>query len=142
MLKKIIAASIVFTFLLGPVTSIVFHDTNHVASAKGYRSGVKGFKNGGSNNGPSQFKQQQKSNKGFFSKRSNTKSKRGGFFRGLLLGGVAGFLFGGLLSSLGPLGSILGLLVNVLAIVVIISLIMRLVSMFKNRRRTDDQWRR
>jgi len=44
----------------------------------------------------------------------------------MLLGGVAGLLFGSLLANMGMMGSVLGLLINVLVIVLIIGLIKKI----------------
>ncbi len=62
----------------------------------------------------------------------------GGFGRALLLGGVAGLLFGGLLGNLGVLGSLLGFLVNILAIVVLFMVIRSIFTYFKNRRKQNE----
>jgi len=57
----------------------------------------------------------------------------GGLMRGLMLGGLAGLLFGGLLSGLGGFGALLGLAVNVLGIVVLFLIARKLYRMFVNR---------
>ncbi|UZM99152.1 hypothetical protein OL548_01115 [Lysinibacillus sp. MHQ-1] len=45
--------------------------------------------------------------------------------KGLMLGGLAGLLFGSLFSGMGLLGNILGLLINVAAIAVIVMLVVK-----------------
>lgn len=62
----------------------------------------------------------------------------GGFLKGMMLGGLAGMLFGGLFSNMGALGSLLGLAVNVLAIYVLIMIGIGIYRAIKNRRRPDD----
>ncbi|SFI31693.1 hypothetical protein SAMN02799624_00311 [Paenibacillus sp. UNC496MF] len=64
-------------------------------------------------------------NRGFFS--------GGSFMKGLMIGGLAGLLFGGLFGNMGFFGNIIGLLVNVLAIYVVIVLISGIVRYFRNR---------
>lgn len=61
--------------------------------------------------------------------------------KGLMLGGLAGLLFGSLFSGMGLLGNILGLLINVAAIVVIVMLVIKIVNMFKDKKRKEEaQW--
>lgn len=147
MLKKIIAATMIFTFVLMPVKDIVFHDSAQTVSAKGYRSGVKSFNsNKGSGNSFFQNKNpQQNKQKSFFNNnKSSAKSQKGGFLKGMMFGGIAGLLFGGMLANMGGLGSLLGILINIIAILVVISLIGRIFNMFRNNRRTqeEDRWRK
>lgn len=59
----------------------------------------------------------------------------GGLMRGLMLGGLAGLMFGGMLSALGGLGSFLGLIINVLAIFLLIVLVRKAFRAFSNRNR-------
>jgi len=73
--------------------------------------------------------------------RTGTGFGGGGLMRGLMLGGLAGLMFGGLLSGLGAFGSILGLLVNVLAIVVAIALVRKLYQAYANRNRPRGDYR-
>ncbi|BFH62128.1 hypothetical protein [Paenibacillus azoreducens] len=63
----------------------------------------------------------------------------GGFFKGLMIGGLAGMLFGGLFSNMGFLGNIFGLLINLLAIYVLISIAIAAVRAFRNRRKPDPR---
>jgi predicted lipid-binding transport protein (Tim44 family) len=65
----------------------------------------------------------------------------GGLMRGLMLGGLAGLMFGGLLSGLGAFGSILGLLVNVLAIYILFVLIRKAFRAFSDRNRPRGDYR-
>lgn len=53
--------------------------------------------------------------------------------KGLMLGGLAGLLFGSLFSGMGLLGNILGLLINVAAIAVIVMLVVKIMNMFKDK---------
>ncbi|TCP29307.1 hypothetical protein EV207_111111 [Scopulibacillus darangshiensis] len=143
MMKKIVAALTVLTFLFTPVGNVIFHDDTTTASAKGYRSGIKSFNtNKGSNKSIFQNKSQtnkQKSNSLFQNRKT---SKKGGLMKGLLYGGLAGLLFGSLLGNLGGLGSILGLMVNIFAIIAVISIIRMIFTSFrKKRRREDPTWR-
>ncbi|MCY1460768.1 hypothetical protein D9M71_783540 [compost metagenome] len=61
--------------------------------------------------------------------------------KGLMLGGLAGLLFGSLFSGMGILVNILGLLINVAAIVVIVMLVVKIINMFKDKKRKEEaQW--
>ncbi|MNN17818.1 hypothetical protein D3C81_1310140 [compost metagenome] len=71
---------------------------------------------------------------------TGTNTKRGffsggGFMKGLMIGGLAGMLFGGLFSGMGAFGNLLGLAVNLLAIYVVIVAVMALYRRFKNKPR-------
>lgn len=65
----------------------------------------------------------------------------GTFFRGLMVGGLAGLLFGGLLSGWGAFGSLIGLLINAAAIFAIIMLVRAVYVRFRNNRRPDERRR-
>ncbi|WP_134683326.1 hypothetical protein [Brevibacillus migulae] len=69
---------------------------------------------------------------------------KGGFMKGILFGGLAGLMFGSLLSSLGSFGGIIGLLINILAIYVLFSLVRRIYRSYKASRRHQDVhvWKR
>ncbi|RAP78188.1 hypothetical protein [Paenibacillus montanisoli] len=76
-----------------------------------------------------------------------TTGKRGFFsggslMKGLMIGGLAGMLFGGLFGNMGFLGDMFGLIINVLAIYILIVAIRGIFHYFKNRRkpaRPDDR---
>jgi predicted lipid-binding transport protein (Tim44 family) len=74
-------------------------------------------------------------NRGFFS--------GGSLMKGLMIGGIAGLLFGSLFSGMGFFGDFLGLIVNVLAIIVLIALIRAVFTAFRrnryNRRPSDSR---
>ncbi|MGG0822810.1 hypothetical protein ABE099_08005 [Paenibacillus turicensis] len=50
----------------------------------------------------------------------------GSLFKGMMMGGIAGLLFGSMFSGMGMMGNILGLAVNVFAIYIIVMLVMAL----------------
>ncbi|MGE7218702.1 hypothetical protein [Priestia koreensis] len=148
MLKKFMAVLISATFLFAvtPVGSFITPHEDHVASAKGYKSGKRSFGGNSSNNGPSLFKKStpSKKNNSVTNKSAATKSKTGGFMRGMLFGGIAGLLLGGMLGNMGGFGAFLGLMLNILAIVVVISLIRGIFTYFRNKRKEEEarSWRR
>ncbi|HUC90653.1 MAG TPA: hypothetical protein VMS09_01340 [Paenibacillus sp.] len=72
-------------------------------------------------------------NRGFFS--------GGSLVKGLMIGGLAGLLFGGMFANMGGFGDFLGLLVNVLAIYFIIVAIRSAIRYFREKRRLDNQRR-
>lgn len=68
----------------------------------------------------------------------------GSLMKGLMIGGIAGLLFGSVFSGMGGFGNFLGLIVNVLAIIVLISIIRAVFSSFRrnrNQQRPDDSRR-
>lgn len=69
------------------------------------------------------------SGRGFFS--------GGGFMRSMMIGGIAGFLFGSMFAGMGAFGQILGFMVNALFILLIVVLIMNLIRRFTSRRNYD-----
>lgn len=141
MLKKFMSAFIALTiaFSAAPATGI-FHDDSTTVSAK-YRSGKRSFNPSPSYKKPSQ---QQKSN---FQRKSPAakvnKPRTGGFMRGMLFGGLAGFLLGGMLNNFGFLGGLIGLFINIIAVLVVIALIRKIVGLlFGKKRRDENTWRR
>jgi len=69
----------------------------------------------------------------------------GGFMKGLMIGGLAGMLFGGLFGDMGALGAIFGFLINMLAIVAIFVLIRKIFVYFKTQREKKQElntWKR
>ena len=66
-----------------------------------------------------------RTNRGFFS--------GGGLMRGLLVGGLAGMLFGGIFANMGMMGNILGLFVNLLGLYLLFVIIRGIVRYFGGR---------
>jgi len=70
-------------------------------------------------------------NRGFFS--------GGSLIQGLMIGGLAGLLFGSLLAGLGELGDLIGLMINLLAIYVLFVAIRGIVRYYReNKNRKPD----
>ena len=65
----------------------------------------------------------------------------GSLMKGLMIGGLAGLLFGSMFAGMGFLGDFLGLLINVLAIYFLFVLVRSAIQYFRNRRRVDDNRR-
>ncbi|EHL79278.1 hypothetical protein [Bacillus smithii] len=120
------------------------------AAAKGYRSG-KGFYQ------PSHSQQvvpnKNQNSSIFNSSKSNTtpythtvpqKSSKGSFAKGLLLGGLGGFLAGSLFHGLGPISSMLGFVINLFLLYAVVMLVVSAIRLIFNRRhqREYDSWRR
>ncbi|WP_071459785.1 hypothetical protein [Bacillus massilinigeriensis] len=141
MWKKIAASLIALMVILSPVGTHLLGEQPASVSAKGYKSGVKRYNSNKSNYQKSPNKSNQ--NKAY-NKSSNYRkdSKRRGFLGGLMYGGIAGLLFGGLLSSLGPMGPLFGMILNVLGILLIIALVKRIFFTRRNRYEEErNQWR-
>ena len=123
--------------LLGTTISLELNEVNARRMGGGFRSGVKSFKptprkavedhglrsstKSNSGSGASPLKKP-----GFFN--------GGSFMRGLMLGGLAGMLFGSLFPHGGFLGNLMGLALNLLAGYIILLAVMGLYRAFKNRR--------
>ncbi|MFD0711633.1 hypothetical protein [Paenibacillus sp. GCM10027626] len=59
----------------------------------------------------------------------------GGFLKGMMIGGLAGMLFGSMFAGMGFMGDMLGLIVNLFAIFLLIVAIRGIFMYFKNRRK-------
>ena len=142
MFKKLFVFVAALMLAVAPLSFIGIEDA---ADAKrSYSSGSKSFKpsttkpNNSSNITPK--KQEPTSNtaaKTPVNQATSTASK-GGFMKGMLYGGLAGLLLGGLFANMGGLGAILGLLVNVIAIGALIMLVMKVISYFKKQKSNKD----
>ncbi|OAS86752.1 MULTISPECIES: hypothetical protein [Metabacillus] len=140
MFKKLFSAMLVLTIIFTPIGGFMLGDQLTTVSAKGYKSGKKSFNSNTNNNSPSLFKKEDTQQKSSTTTKNSTtaKPKMGGIMKGLFLGGLAGLLLGGLLSNLGVLGSIIGLFINVLAIIAVIFIIRKLFTLFKKKRKSED----
>jgi len=65
----------------------------------------------------------------------------GGFLKGMMVGGLAGMLFGSMFAGMGAFGNMLGFLVNVLAIIALIMVVRAVIGHFRARKRLDDNRR-
>ncbi|WP_410514973.1 hypothetical protein PaeBR_11605 [Paenibacillus sp. BR2-3] len=72
-----------------------------------------------------------KANRGFFS--------GGSLMKGLMIGGLAGLLFGSMFAGMGAFGSFLGLAVNMLAIYFVVMLVLSFFRRRQKRRRFEEQ---
>ncbi|PZD93625.1 hypothetical protein DNH61_23710 [Paenibacillus sambharensis] len=63
----------------------------------------------------------------------------GGLFKGMMIGGLAGLMFGSMFAGMGFMGDFLGLLVNVLALYVLFVAIRAVIRHFRNRRDENDR---
>ena len=146
-MKKILSVLLTAALVFSPVGNVVFHNDTTTVEAKSYKSGKKSFNrnnNTTNNNNFSNFQQNKKSNT---TNNATTTTKRGffsggGFMRGLMIGGLAGMLFGGLFANMGFMGDLLGLFINLIAIFVVIALIRKIFSFFKNNKKDPDPWRK
>lgn len=62
----------------------------------------------------------------------------GSFMKGLMIGGLAGLLFGGIFGGMGFLGDLLGLIINVLAIYFLFVIIRSVVQYWMERKKLND----
>lgn len=155
-MKKILAAIFAATLMFASVGATLIISDTPTAEAKSYKSGKRGYSNNNNNNNSNFQKSQDKTkdqnnattnkNNTTSTNKTDSTAKKGGFFsgglmKGLMLGGLAGLLFGSLFSGMGMLGNILGLLINVAAIMIIVTLVIKIVNMFKDKKRKEEaQW--
>lgn len=149
MLKKILTAFLLLTFVFAPIAENVFQGPNHEVSAKSYRSGKKSFNTNSNTNNNSMFQKKSNVNKKSTATNSGAKKtnsfNKGGFMKSMLLGGMAGLLFGSLLANMGALGSVFGLVINILFIVLLVGIIKKLFTRNNNnrpRKEVNETWRR
>ncbi|GIP20554.1 hypothetical protein [Paenibacillus sp. J22TS3] len=133
MMKKLMLVVMAFTLFFA-------FTAPHAVDAKrsgGFKSGTRSYTN-----------TPKKSNDYNSTKSSNTttgqNAKRGffsggGFMKGLMIGGLAGMLFGGMFSNMGFLGNIFGLLINLLAIYVVVMIGIALYRKFRKPRYNDHR---
>lgn len=143
MVKKLMALFAAFMLALAPLGMIGLDDAAH--AKRSYSSGSKSFKPSSStpsnNISNSSTNKQQPTSNATTNKAPNQTTpaaSKGGFMKGMLYGGLAGLLLGGLFSNMGGLGAILGLLVNVIGIAILFILVMKVVNYFKTQKRNKD----
>lgn len=155
-MKKLAAALFAATLAFSTVGPIVVDHNDTTVEAKSYKSGKRGFNTNGSSNNNSLFSNKSNTNtnsnsqvnkNSTFNNKSltNPTTKKGGFLKGMMLGGLAGMLFGGMLGHMGAMGNLFGFLVNIIAILVLLMLVMKIFQMFRgNKKREEDRniWRR
>lgn len=138
--KKFMAALVALTIIFSPLGNVVVQDLQQTeVSAKKYRSGSKGFKPAPSQN---QNVNRQNNTVNNRNNATTTRNNNGGLMRGIMYGGIAGLLFGGLLAGMGGLGPILGMAINIIGILLVFMLISRLITAVKKKREENDPWRR
>lgn len=143
-MKKILTALITATLLFSPIGNAIFQDHTITVEAKSYKSGKKGFNfnsNKSNTNNNSLF--QNNKNNSSKSKANTNKNgglMSGGLMKGLMLGGLAGLLFGGLLGNLGMLGSLLGFAVNILAIVILFAIVRKIFTFFTKKKMRKETY--
>lgn len=149
-MKKLLSAFLVFTLLFSPIGTIIFQDQPTIVDAKKYSSGKRSYSptTPARHNNQSNYQNKQQQNSNITTNKPTTTKNKGGFFsggsfmKGLMLGGLAGLLFGGLLSNMGFFGSLLGLFINVLAIVVLIVIIRKVFHLLTKKKKEDpNPWR-
>ena len=152
-MKKVFAMFIALTVMFSSVgTTILFLDEPTV-EAKSYKSGKKGFnsnKNSNiqNNNTTTNNKNDATTNNNSTATKKANEPQKGGFFsgglmKGVMIGGLAGLLFGSLFADMGMLGSILGFMINAFAIAAVVILCIKLVQFFTRKKEKDEdkrQW--
>jgi hypothetical protein len=128
MVKCLTALVLMISLVFTPVGDSVLEKNTSYVSAKSFKGGKRRYNPNSNYKQPDTRQNQPRSN---FNRRNNP--ARGGIMRGLLYGGIAGLLLGGLLSNLGFFGGILGLFINLFAILLFIFIIRKLVRFFTHR---------
>ncbi|WP_121613139.1 hypothetical protein [Mesobacillus foraminis] len=145
MFKKILSAVVAVTIVFSPIGNSVFQELQQQTevSAKRYKSGTKRYNNNSRVTNPDNNQNNTVNRNTNTTNRTATRNN-GGMMRGLMYGGLAGLLFGGLLAGMGGLAPILGMAINIIGILLAFMLISRIISAFKRNRQQEDrdQWRR
>ncbi|WP_438350985.1 hypothetical protein ACP8HI_10225 [Paenibacillus sp. FA6] len=111
----------------------------------GFKSGTKSFTNTPKKSTTnSNVNKSTTNNKSTAGTAAGSTGKRGFFsggslMKGLMIGGLAGMLFGGMFGNMGFMGDLIGLAINALAIYVLISLAIAGYRAYKNRRKPDPR---
>jgi hypothetical protein len=141
-MKKILAALLTASLIFSPLGSVVFQDHTTTVEAKGYKSGKRSFNSNNSTTNSNSFFQKKSTTTNKSTITPTKKLKTGGLMKGLMIGGLAGLLFGSLFANMGFLGSILGLMVNIIGIMILISIVRKIYVFLKNKRnREENPWR-
>lgn len=142
-MKKIATMMFALTLLFTTVGMVILTNDTEV-EAKSYKSGKKGFQPNKSNIQKDKDSNTSNVTKTTKDNTNNTKGgfSSGGFMRGLLVGGLAGLLFGSLFADMGVLGSILGLLINVGAILLIVYFVFKIYNVMKRKNEATTEWKR
>ena len=123
-MKKVLSAVLTAVLIFSPIGNVVFQDNSTTVEAKSYRSGSKSFKSNNNSTNNNNFQQRKQADTNTTNRSAATTNTKRGFFsggglmRGLMIGGLAGMLFGGLFANMGFMGNILGLFINLIAIFV------------------------
>jgi predicted lipid-binding transport protein (Tim44 family) len=137
-MKRVMMIVMAFTLFFA-VTAPDFAD----AKRSGFKSGSRGFTTTPKKSTTDNVKQSD-STKGSMAGTSGTTAKRGFFsggslMKGMMIGGLAGFLFGSMFSGMGAFGNIIGFLINMFAIYLVVMLVMSFFRRRKERRRFEER---
>lgn len=138
MLKKMMLIVMAFTLL------IAFTNPDYADARRGggFRSGPRSYtpapKKSTTNNNYKKSDTTTNNKMSGTTATSGANTKRGffsggSFMKGLMVGGLAGMLFGGLFGNMGFLGNMLGMAVNLLAIYFVIMIVMSLFQRFRRK---------
>ncbi|SDL84062.1 hypothetical protein SAMN05216191_106126 [Paenibacillus jilunlii] len=138
-MKRVMMILMAFTLFFA-VTAPDFADARR--GGGGFKSGTRGYTTTPKKSTTNNVKQSDsstgtkagtasKANRGFFS--------GGSLMKGLMIGGIAGFLFGSMFAGMGAFGNLLGFAVNMLAIYLVVMLIMSFFRRRKERRRLQER---
>ncbi|AWB45425.1 hypothetical protein DCC85_15150 [Paenibacillus sp. CAA11] len=140
MFKKLTLVVMALTLFL----AFTIHDNADARRGGGYKSGTRSYTTIPKKSNDSVSKSSSttnrngatgaSTNRGFFS--------GGGFWKGMMIGGLAGMLFGGMFSGMGFFGNILGFAVNLFAIYLIVVIAVALFRRFRQKpnRPRDDRY--
>ena len=148
-MKKLLTALMTISLIFAPIGDSILWDHSSTVEAKSYRSGKKSFNynnNQFNSNKPSLFQNKKQDSVTNNKSQAKTQAGKNGTFmsmssplmKGLMLGGLAGLLFGGLLGNLGVLGSLLGLAINLFAILALLMIAGKIYSFFKDKKKKKE----
>ncbi|ASA26362.1 hypothetical protein [Paenibacillus donghaensis] len=136
-MKRVLMIVMAFTLFFA-VTVPDFADARR---GGGFKSGTRGFTTTPKKSTTGNNVKQSDSTKGTA---AGTTAKRGflsggSLMKGMMIGGLAGLMFGGMFAGMGMFGNLLGLAVNLLAIYLVVVLAMSFFRRRQERRRMEER---
>lgn len=144
-MKKVLMVFMAFTLFFASLG--VASDADARRGGGGFKSQPKSYTNTPNRADNNSGSVNSTNRSGANSSTAGTTGKRGffsggSFFTGLMVGGLAGMLFGGMFANMGFMGDFLGLLVNLAAIYVLFIAARGIYRMIRQRKKPADPYDR
>ncbi|WP_411342675.1 hypothetical protein ACE3MZ_13480 [Paenibacillus sp. WLX1005] len=144
-MKKVLMVFMAFTLFFASLG--IASDADARRGGGGFKSQPKSYTNTPNRADNNSGSVNSTNRSGTNSSTAGTTGKRGffsggSFFTGLMVGGLAGMLFGGMFANMGFMGDFLGLLVNLAAIYVLFIAARGIYRMIRQRKKPADPYDR